>query len=208
MTFKEKWDNYWYYYKFHTIFGLFIVIVLTILTIDFFNTTDPDLSIGYIGATYINEGVFSRAKGDIENIVGDINGDGETKIYFDIAQLPETIQNQDDIAVQQKVFLSFVTGDIRIYLLEERFIDQYKEGFQPLDEILSSEKLEGGIKSDGKTIAVRLDKGIFSKSQELNKSKLYACVRTITETDKSKENIDEIFRVSILTFKYIMGEAL
>lgn len=32
-SFKSKWDNYWYYYKFHTLAGIFLLVVIAIIVI-------------------------------------------------------------------------------------------------------------------------------------------------------------------------------
>ena len=31
--FKSKWDNYWYYYKYHTLAGIFVLVVIVIIVI-------------------------------------------------------------------------------------------------------------------------------------------------------------------------------
>lgn len=37
--FKSKWENYWYYYKYHTLAGMFVLVVLVIIVIACTNRT-------------------------------------------------------------------------------------------------------------------------------------------------------------------------
>lgn len=37
--FKSKWENYWYYYKYHTFAGIFVLVVIVLIVIAFTNKT-------------------------------------------------------------------------------------------------------------------------------------------------------------------------
>ena len=52
---KKLFENYWYYYKIHTIAGIFILILLIYSIVECANKVDPDATVSYIGSLYFGE---------------------------------------------------------------------------------------------------------------------------------------------------------
>ncbi len=45
-SFKSKWDNYWYYYKYHTLAGIFVLVVIVLIVISCANRdTEVELTL-------------------------------------------------------------------------------------------------------------------------------------------------------------------
>ncbi len=61
-TFKDKWVNFWYYYRFHVIIGVILVVFLTAAIGDLFNREDYDFSV--VVAT--REEIPTKAKKELE----------------------------------------------------------------------------------------------------------------------------------------------
>ena len=40
--FNEKWDNYWYHYKWHTFIGIFVIICILVTINDFATRRNTD----------------------------------------------------------------------------------------------------------------------------------------------------------------------
>ena len=88
-TLKQKFENFWYHYKWHSIIALFLVIVILVCSLQFCSNTEYDAYILYAG-----EYQFERTSkdGDIPTYVGamnafkrvceDVSGDGEINVSF------------------------------------------------------------------------------------------------------------------------------
>ncbi len=88
-TVKQKIENFWYHYKWHSIVALFLVIVILVCSLQFCSNTEYDAYIMYAG-NY----AFTRTSedGDIPTYVGatnvfkrvckDTSGDGEINVSF------------------------------------------------------------------------------------------------------------------------------
>ncbi len=61
-TFKDKWANFWYYYRFHVIIGVILVAFLWVMIGDLFNKEDFDFSV--VVAT--REELPTKAKKELE----------------------------------------------------------------------------------------------------------------------------------------------
>ncbi len=220
MTFKSKIENIWYHYKWHILIALFIVVGIVTMTLDFALKKDDDFSIGYMGEAYADDTFFNPVKEDISKIVGDINGDGDVLIDYNISVYtePNFLTYDLTIADQSSIGLVFYSGNVRLYILEEKFVKENSIFLKSLEDILSEEKLSGGIirevntqdpeytpiESDGKIVAVPIKN--FEKLANLNfmnKDKLYIALRAITHTDSEKENIEIIDQKALEVFKYL-----
>jgi hypothetical protein len=49
-SFKQKWDNYWYYYKYHTLAGIFIIAVIVLIVMSCSNR-DGEVSLVLVDTT-------------------------------------------------------------------------------------------------------------------------------------------------------------
>ena len=56
-TFNEKWENYWYHYKWHTLIGIFVAICLIFTVSDYASRNSIDFKMTYIGDYMDYEGL-------------------------------------------------------------------------------------------------------------------------------------------------------
>ena len=54
-SFREKIDNYWYYYKYHTFAGIFVIIVLGIIIYSFATKDNIAKFVVADGMGYLNK---------------------------------------------------------------------------------------------------------------------------------------------------------
>ncbi|MBP0989877.1 MAG: hypothetical protein J5874_01680, partial [Oscillospiraceae bacterium] len=59
-TFKEKWENYWYHYKFRTIVGIFVAVAAILLIKDIFFKPKYDIELTYVVRGYSDIGDYSK----------------------------------------------------------------------------------------------------------------------------------------------------
>lgn len=102
---SEKWDNFWYYYKWHVVVAIFLIIAITITTCQFITRTEYDIHIAYAGDyafSRTSEGNKSSTFGTVVSsfgrVVGDIDGNGEVNVVFkDMLILSDEKMSGDDI---------------------------------------------------------------------------------------------------------------
>ena len=81
-TIDEKAQNFWFHYKWHTIGAIFLVVVLTILTVQMITRTKYDMEIVLFSYSPVLD-TYSEAIGDyFEEYATDLNGDGEVNIQI------------------------------------------------------------------------------------------------------------------------------
>lgn len=90
---SERFENFWYYYKWHTIIGIALLAVIIVLAVQLFTKTSYDVNIVYAGEKSIS---VSSSTGDgvtelslitkaIESVAKDSNNDG--KVRFSLRNL-------------------------------------------------------------------------------------------------------------------------
>ena len=81
-TFR-KLENFWYYYKWHTIVSLFLAFVIVVCTVQACSREKEDIRIIYAGGSYV-EGEYHReiSKALSSVLPEDFDGDGKEKRGF------------------------------------------------------------------------------------------------------------------------------
>lgn len=164
------------YYKWHLLFLLLIIICFIFAFTDMTSTTEPDITIGYIGTNYINVQTFNDNKGDIEKVLADANADDNI-----LAQMEAyTVDLQSDL---DETFIEMVdSGDYDIYLSsEEAFMTfEDKSQFVTVNEYISdieSDKYKTIKDKSGRIYAVSLEDNDYAKSLGImNTTDLYIAV--------------------------------
>ncbi len=124
---SSKFSNFWYFYKWQTIFGVIIVIGIIAALVQMSNNTEPDVAVMYVGPEYLSV----KAKEDMaelsQNYMIDYNNDGEKSFsLLDISVVPVTPElaayaNQMNSEAQKRFTTEVTAGDSLIYILEESF---------------------------------------------------------------------------------------
>ena len=126
------------------------------------SSTEPDITIGYIGTNYVNVQTFNDNKSDVEKVLADTNDDDKT-----IAQMyAYTVDLQSDL---DETFVDMVdSGDYDIYISnKEAFKDfEDKSQFVTVNEYISdieSDKYETIKDKSGRIYAVSLKDNDYAK---------------------------------------------
>lgn len=90
----SRWGNFWYHYKLHTIFILFIGTFLIISIAQLVTRETPDAVILYAGPKYINEDRNTAIRNAVKQVMSeDFNGDG----YMGVMLTDITYMNEAQI---------------------------------------------------------------------------------------------------------------
>lgn len=152
-SFKDKFGDFWYYNKFKVLFFGFLAIVILTSVVECVRTPKADFNILCLYTGYND---FSGFEQKVAETVGDINGDGKKTVLCENLFLTGDTGSQSDMISKEKLPLSFSVGGHRLYIMDREYFEAeaYIDAFLELDGILPEESLAGGIKLNGKTIAI------------------------------------------------------
>ena len=86
---KEKWDNFWFQYKWVVIASVSLFIVLSVLIAQCATKKNPDLEIVYFTYTPALDSQMEPVADYFEEMIEDINGDGEKIVQIINCSVPE-----------------------------------------------------------------------------------------------------------------------
>lgn len=143
MSTKQKLENFWYHYKWHTIVALFVLVVIIVTTLQMCQRTDYDALIMYAGdaqITNISEDgdlpLYQRILASLKRVTPDKNGDGTVDLNFNnlyvltpdqLADMSPDKTTEISLAgTDRDTFESaIVTGDYYVmFLSEEIFLEK------------------------------------------------------------------------------------
>lgn len=208
-----KWlDNYWYYYKWHTIVVAFFAVVLAVCLIQSLTTEKKDILITYAGPTAFagdeKLAVQSALTESLPEGYGDKGKDGKvgflSYIIYSKEQIKE-IEDQNPDAYVDTVFNSneystlnsqYGSGNSSIYLLDEWLYkalfdsDGTTKRLKPLSEVYG-ETPEGAIDAYG----VRLgDTELYKNNPEMKvlPADTIVCLHEKVAAQKNKDYEKEV----------------
>lgn len=178
---KNKFENYWYHYKWHTIIGLFFVITIIICSVQCASKEKADIT----AILYVDKNVAdvtaSALEDEIEKYMTDLNGDGE--IICQIINL-SNINGTDNLAVNksQRLFAEIADGNNFLYILDKKGYNSLQSNINPFakEEYQNSTDVSGW----------NWNGSIIQSNMEMHElpDDMYFCVREIYDTNDSKKN--------------------
>jgi hypothetical protein len=162
---KEKLENFWYHYKWHTIVAAVVVIIVAIVLSQLLSKPKYDAHILYAGDTQIkNTSVdgdlphYQKLLSSLKRVVNDENGDGSIDISLQtlyaltedqLAEISSDKTAQISLALTDSETLesALVVGEYYVcFLSEELFFknDAIYDGamFAPLEKYAASESID------------------------------------------------------------------
>ncbi len=75
---KEKLENFWYYYKWHTLIAVFFIFVIVVMITQMVGREEHDIKILYAGPYMISDNASNELASTVEQLMPkDCDGDGE-----------------------------------------------------------------------------------------------------------------------------------
>lgn len=88
-TFNERFANFWYHYKWHSIVSLILVFAITVCSLQFCKKEDYDIHILYAGGYVVGKTAPEGAEAEIVKVISslkrvsnDYDGNGSLKVNF------------------------------------------------------------------------------------------------------------------------------
>ena len=164
---REKWENYWYHYKWHTILAIFVTVCALYTVFDYTTRQSSDFDLTYIGDYMNYEGLSEALVANYPDIITDANGDGKIKVEVNAIYTSENIAYDSDLNFWQRIDIDLVNGESYIYLVDEHLLDAFiKRG------------ANGVIKTaDGYVNHIDVSENKFLKEFLPKDRKVFMCVR-------------------------------
>ncbi len=202
--FWKKLENFWYHHQIATLVTAFLICSAIFLTVDYVKKQDPDMVLCYAGEAFGDRTQFVRAEEGLCAVVGDINGDGKVKLNYRIMVLRNsglelTVDNE------QHFNYSFIDKNARLFIIEDKFFDQKKIYFEPLEGILPDELLKDGLKNDeGQVCVVPIAGSEVAKTMDFARPELYVGIKKMIDTEKHEKLVPAQFEKSKELLRYIV----
>ena len=156
-SFKRKWDNYWYHYKWYTLIGIatliFLVVCITQCASQCVKRTQSDANIAYVGSKELRGPIFLTIINDFNAILNEgIEDDDEAKVidfqdYFYLTPVEienaraagDIVDTQSLMTIRKQIDLEIMSGSSVIYFLSAgayREFSQIDGMFMPIEEAL------------------------------------------------------------------------
>lgn len=177
----KKWfENYWYYYKIHTIVGIFVLLIMVYTITECVNAVTPDVTVSYVGGLYFGEEFSKQFEQMLCECIDDIDNDGIKKIQFNSLTVSDDIKSEQDIAMGQKVQLEIAVGDTYLYFMDKKQFDIYsqQEMFSDISEYIGE---------DGPIYGIKAGESPLLQSLGINPdTDIYTALRVMTIGDEKK----------------------
>lgn len=202
---KEKLQNFWYYYKWHTIIGLFVAFVLVFGVAQCTTKEEPDYTVMTVFDKYVPSEITDEIEEYFEQFGNDINGDGQVivHIYDASASSDRDIQN----ANSTRLMAELQRGEIMLFIVDE-------DNFSKLNDLNVFEKQPQFTDKDGYALDLQnsnLTDNINAVREGYINHSYYIAKRVLSGTDfennekfveSEKKNLDLLKKfIESLSFK-------
>lgn len=124
---KKKVDNFWYYYKYHVLAGIFILFCAVVFIKDMMAKVDYDYNIAFVGDYAIDAEDSANLQKWFEENGEDLNGDGEIHVQLNDYFLSEDGDPQMFAASQTKFTVDVQEGTSMIFFFSQENYERFQE---------------------------------------------------------------------------------
>ncbi len=122
----RDWKNYyWYYYKWHILGSLALILIIAICTAQCMMKVNPDYYVLFYSDTYISDQALAEVTDSLEEISDDLNGDGKVKVQAINCSFTEDDNPNIRLSAHQQATMQMQTTDACIWVLDEQGVDLY-----------------------------------------------------------------------------------
>ncbi|OQB13608.1 MAG: hypothetical protein BWY15_01683 [Firmicutes bacterium ADurb.Bin193] len=177
-TFAKWIENYWYYYKVHTITGIVILFVIIVTLVECMNRIQPDTTVSYLGNISWTDEEIRSLELEFADYIDDVNGDGIKSVFFSPFTIPDRVETPEQAALLQRAQLETIAGESFLYFMDEHYFLLFEKQGLFTD-------ISGIVGGDEPVYAYDISaSGLKMTSGD---AKIYACVRALSQGDEKKE---------------------
>ena len=132
VTFQQKWDNFWYHYKFHMLAAAFVVVLILSLIVSLVSRVKFDSTLTIL-CEYDFQTSYDNFNMNIDEVLPDYNEDGQSSLGINsILIADETnpdVSHSGEIlmASQARIMGTLTDGESFLYMLDDNSYEQLQE---------------------------------------------------------------------------------
>lgn len=123
---KERLANFWYYYKWWVVAGIFILLIAAITIYEAVTTVDYDLYVSCYTEKGLSEESASRLEEELKKYTSDINGDGEVLVSVSNLAAVKSETDTEYAIVQTRLSSELAAGDVEMFIMDETYLDSMR----------------------------------------------------------------------------------
>ena len=187
---KEKWDNFWFQYKWHVTAIVAVTVILAVLITQCATRTKYDLEVVYFTYTAALDEQTDKIAEYIEKYASDINGDGAVNVQVINCSFTDNSGNVQYKNTMLTKLQSLIAGDqdALLYITDEKSY-KYLSGISDGEGIFEGEPLKFGE-----------DFYSFTKTDtfgNLPEGLGISCRRVSDTVLENKKNVDTVYKESL-----------
>ncbi len=126
---KEKWDNFWFQYKWYVVAITAITIVISILTVQCATRTRYDIEVVFFSYTAVLDDQTEKIADYIEKYTNDLNGDGEVNVLVLNCSFTDSSSNSQYKYTVLTKLQATIAGDQNaiLYITDDAAYDYLKQ---------------------------------------------------------------------------------
>ncbi len=122
LGFKERLENFWYYYKWHTVIIAFVTLVLVLGFAQCATKENPDYTVITAFDKYLPLEVTAAIEGELEKYAEDVNGDG--KVIVHIYDVSTATDRDAQMAQSTKLMSELQRGEAMLLIVDDVYFDK------------------------------------------------------------------------------------
>ncbi len=191
LPFKKRLENFWYYYRWALLGGIFVIVVLCFTISECAKRIPEDLTVSYYSESAISQETVSRMQTLFGASVEDLDGDMQR--YVSVSPISGKIDEMSEqaMAVQQKFQVELAAGAAGAFVFDQGYYDRMMNFYPEIIE-----------KSVDMTQNAELKELL-----KLGDEPLYYIVRTLYANEQEKEKNIQLHDNACKVYDVITGAA-
>lgn len=150
-TFKEKWENFWYHYKWPMVIGILVAVIAVAAIAQAVTKTRADYAVCLVTQQELSTAAINRLEAEFAAVGTDRNQDGKVVVKLQVLNVSAAAGAQYAMANRQAVTSHIVARDVLLFAFDPEY---YTNILEPvMDEGVSFftplELKTAGISEDG-----------------------------------------------------------
>lgn len=189
LPFKKRLENFWYYYRWALIGGIFLIVVLCFTISECAKRIPEDLTVSYYSESAISQEVVSRMQTLFGACVEDLDGDMQK--YVSLSPISGKIEEMSEqaMAVQQKFQVELAAGASAAFVFDQGYYDRMMNFYPEVVE-----------KSIDMTQNAELKEML-----QLGDEPVYFIVRSLYANEQGKEKNEQLHGNALKVYDVIAG---
>lgn len=189
-----KFSDYVYYYKWHAIIAVVVIVVLAFTIHDCATKIEDDMVVTALLSNYPAIEASENMSADFVSagLIPDANEDGVSQVYVNLVTVPLDPQSEQEMMGAQQAMIAMAADDSILFLIDEDLLEMYETqgAFGDISE--KAESLGYGedliyTAEDGTVMGISLKDNEYLKSKGVVTDTLYACYRALPEGELEPE---------------------